>query len=138
MSDTPNPPTPGPSPKPGSISTPAPGTVPDPADVEKNKVMALLAYLGPLFLVPLLAATDSPYARFHANQGLNVFLLYIVITIVTVPGACFMGLLTAGVGACLCIPFYFVPLIWSVMGIINASSGKMNALPLIGTITLIK
>ena len=32
--------------------------------------MAILAYFGILVLIPILAAKDSKFARFHANQGL--------------------------------------------------------------------
>ena len=39
-------------------------------DIEKNKVMAVLAYFGILVLIPIFAAKDSKFARFHANQGL--------------------------------------------------------------------
>ena len=39
-------------------------------DIEQNKVMALLAYLGLLFLVPMFAAPNSKFARYHTNQGL--------------------------------------------------------------------
>ena len=40
----------------------------DAEDAEKNKVMGILAYLGILVLVPILAAKDSPFAKYHANQ----------------------------------------------------------------------
>ena len=46
----------------------------DSADIEQNKVMAVLAYIGPLVLVPILAAKDSKFAKFHANQGLTLFI----------------------------------------------------------------
>ena len=39
-------------------------------DVESNKAMAVLSYLGILVLVPLVGAKNSPFARFHTNQGL--------------------------------------------------------------------
>ena len=39
------------------------GNYMDPNDVQQNKVMAVLAYIGILFLVPLLAAPNSQYAR---------------------------------------------------------------------------
>lgn len=42
----------------------------DQNDIQSNKVMAVLAYLGILVLVPLFAARESRYARFHTNQGL--------------------------------------------------------------------
>ena len=80
MSDVPPndpvpPTTPGPTPTPGAAPTP-PSTGPtldpgvDPADFEKNKIFAILAYLGILVLIPILAAKDSPFAKYHANQGL--------------------------------------------------------------------
>ena len=43
-------------------------------DINQNKVMAVLAYIGILVLVPLLAAPNSKYARYHANQGLLLFI----------------------------------------------------------------
>jgi len=39
--------------------------VPDPADVEKNKVMAGLAYI--LFFLSPIACPDSKYGKVHAN-----------------------------------------------------------------------
>ncbi len=48
---------------------------PDPEDVEKNKAMAILAYI--IFFIPLLAAKESKFAMYHANQGLNLFLFWV-------------------------------------------------------------
>ena len=42
----------------------------DPQDIEENKFMAILAYFGILVIIPILAAKDSKFARFHSNQGL--------------------------------------------------------------------
>ena len=39
-------------------------------DVEENKAMAAIGYLGILFLIPLLANKDSPFAQYHAKQGM--------------------------------------------------------------------
>ena len=41
------------------------------ADVQNNKVMAVLAYIGLLVLIPIFAAKDSKFARFHSGQGLT-------------------------------------------------------------------
>ena len=51
----------------------------DPADVNANKVMGVLAYLGILVLIPIFAAKGSKFARSHANQGLILLILEIVI-----------------------------------------------------------
>jgi hypothetical protein len=50
----------------------------DADDIEKNKVFAVLAYIGILFLVPLLAAPQSRFARYHTNQGIVLFLASII------------------------------------------------------------
>ena len=47
----------------------------DPQDINNNKGMSVLAYIGFLFLVPLLACPNSKFARYHTNQGLVLFLL---------------------------------------------------------------
>ena len=46
----------------------------DPQDVQANKVMVILAYFGLFVFVPLFAAKESRFARFHTNQGL-IFLI---------------------------------------------------------------
>ena len=101
---------------------------PNPADVEKNKIFAILAYLGILFLVPLLAAKESPFAMYHANQGLILFLFAIALGVVgAIPVIGLISLLG------------WIPhLIFMVMGIINAANGRMKPLPLIGGITILK
>jgi uncharacterized membrane protein len=50
----------------------------DAKDIEENKFLACLSYLGILFLIPLLAKKDSPFAQEHAKQGLVVFLAWII------------------------------------------------------------
>lgn len=105
----------------------------DPQDIENNKIMALLSYIGPLFLVPMFAAKDSKFARFHANQGIVLFIAAIVLNIVSV----LLGY----------IPFVGWILAWAmrviwwalaVLGIVNALNGKAKQLPLIGGITILK
>ena len=51
-------------------------------DVQNNKVMGILAYFGILFLIPLLAAKDSQYARFHTNQGILLFIFSVALNII--------------------------------------------------------
>ena len=101
----------------------------DAKDIEDNKILSLFAYLGILFLIPLLAAPNSKFARFHANQGLVLFLAGIVIGIVAVIPI--LGWIVAGVGGI----FTFVLMI---LGIVNAVSGKAKELPLIGKINILK
>lgn len=48
------------------------------ADIKENKFVAALGYLSILFLVPLLLKKDSPFAQFHAKQGLYLFAVFFV------------------------------------------------------------
>jgi uncharacterized membrane protein len=121
-------------------TAPAPSTdnleVPDPADVEKNKIFAVLAYLGLLFLVPLLAAPQSKFARYHTNQGVVLFLATIIalvgsgiLSIIPVVG-CVAMVVSLGVCA--------GSFVLMILGIINAAGGQCKPLPLIGQYKLIK
>jgi uncharacterized membrane protein len=98
-------------------------------DIEQNKVIALLAYI--IFFIPLLAAKDSQFARFHANQGLVLLLMGIAISIVAgiIP---FIGWFIIGPLGTLFV------LALAILGIVNAVNGKAKPLPLIGGISLIK
>ena len=99
----------------------------DKDDIEKNKVMGLLAYI--LFFIPLLAAKDSPFARYHANQGLVLFLAAIlssVILIIPILGWIIAPILS------------IVITVLAVIGIINALNGKAKELPMIGKFKILK
>ena len=106
----------------------------DPKDAQDNKIMGILAYLGILVLVPIFAAKDSPFAKFHANQGLLLCIvwlaLYIVIRIFwAISLGIIAGLLSLG---------YLGILVFAIIGIINAAKGEMKELPLIGKFTILK
>lgn len=110
-------------------------------DVKTNKVFGILAYFGILFLVPLLAAKDSPYARFHANQGLVHFIFSvggnIVVAILGV-GLVFVPIAGAILSALLSLAVWAYTIVFLVIGIINACSGEPKKLPIIGGITILK
>lgn len=109
----------------------------DPSDIENNKILSLFAYLGILFLIPLLAAPNSKFARFHTNQGLVLFLADIILSVVMsifafipVVGWILVGI----VGGILGIIF----LVLMILGIVNAVTGKAKELPVIGKIKILK
>jgi hypothetical protein len=51
-------------------------------DAANNKGMAVLSYLGALVLIPLFARKDSPFARFHINQGLVLMFAEMILSLV--------------------------------------------------------
>ena len=100
-----------------------------PADIEANKIMAVLAYI--LFLIPLLAAKESPYAKYHTNQGLLVCLAAIAVSIV--------GSIIPILGWFIILPIGSVIVaVLGIIGIINAWKGTAKDLPIIGKIRIIK
>jgi uncharacterized membrane protein len=106
---------------------------PDAKDVADNKVFAILAFFGILFLIPLFAAKESPFARFHANQGLILFLVEIALYVV------YFILLSISTALGLIFSLLFlVVTVLAILGIINAAKGELKELPLIGKFTLIK
>ena len=110
------------------------------ADIEQNKVMAVLAYLGPLVLVPILAAKDSKFAKFHANQGLVLFICSIVYT----AALFFISFILYSISDYLGFIVYILRLVnvaflvLAILGIINAINGQAKELPVIGKIQLLK
>jgi len=118
----------------------------NPNDAEQNKGMAILAYI--LFFIPLLAGTHktSNFVKYHTNQGTVLFLATVIFGIV-------LGILSAILTAILWRTFawgllgvihiilgllWFVPLVFCILGIVNAATGKMKPLPVIGKFTIIK
>ena len=101
----------------------------DKADIEANRVFAILAYLGILVLIPLLAAPNSRFARYHTNQGLILWIASILISAVGVIPI--LGWIVAVVGN-------VVTFILMIIGIINAAGGRAKQLPIIGGFTLLK
>jgi len=54
----------------------------DPKDVEENKVLASLSYISILFLIPLLVKRESKFCVEHAKQGLALFIVELVLSII--------------------------------------------------------
>lgn len=127
--------------QPAAETTTAAGTPEsyDQADIEKNKMVAALSYVLFFFIVPLRVAPESPYARYHANQGVVLFIVSVAAWIVAamILGALFfvpssyllerllLGVVDLGV------------LVFMVIGIANAIQGKAKPLPFIGQFKII-
>ncbi len=112
----------------------------DPKDIEQNKGMGILAYLGILVLIPIFGAKDSPFARFHANQGLVLCIAaivygvaYSILTTIILAISWRLYILVSLIGL-----VGIVFLILAVIGIINAINGRAKELPLIGKYRLLK
>ena len=108
----------------------------DPRDVAANKAMGVFVYLGILVLIPLLGAKNSPYARFHANQGLSLAICEIVISMVLrvlgrIP---YLGWIFSIIGSLVGIAC----LVLAIMGIMNGANGRAKELPIIGKLHILQ
>ncbi len=106
----------------------------DLADISQNKTMAVLSYFGILVLIPILAAPNSRYARYHANQGL-------ILTIVLIAYQIASGIVKAILGGIPVVGIIIttilglanlVFLVLAIIGIMNAVKGIAKDLPVIG------
>ena len=110
-------------------------------NINAKKIYKVLCYIGPLFLIGLIAKPRSRSVRYHANQGLILFLADIITSIVLalidlvlglipVVGALLSGLLSLIVGVVL--------ILFMIYGIRNALTGQEKPLPYIGHMQFIR
>lgn len=109
-------------------------------DIQENKAVAVLAYLGILVAIPLFFAKESKFARFHAGQGLAVLAASVGYNIMVGIAGKILTMFSWW--------FYYligpmrmagaVFLVLSVMGIVNAANGEARELPIIGKWKLLK
>lgn len=106
-----------PEPIDAEVVSEAPGTP------EKNTLMAVLAYLGILVLIPLLTTKDDSFVKYHVKQGLVLLVIWAVVW---------------GVGMSAYLFWHVTQLIHlglvvlSIIGIVNAVRGEEKELPLVG------
>lgn len=91
---------------------------------QNKTLMAALAYLGILVIIPFLMAKDDPFVKFHIRQGLVLVIIEIGIWVLGM----FMWqlwqilqLINLGV------------LVLAIVGIVNAINHKEVELPLVGS-----
>ncbi len=88
-----------------------------------NTVMAILAYIGILVIVPLITAKDDQFVKFHSKQGLVLLITWVIsnfLWMIPVLGWVAAPIINLG-----CF-------ILMIVGILAAASGQMKELPVIG------
>lgn len=95
-----------------------------------KRIFCAAAYFGFFFFLPLIALPDSKEAKFHANQGLVLFLFGTLLGGIAAASEMVLG----GVFTVLNVMY---PLLM-VYGAANAFRGNMTELPLIGKLRILK
>lgn len=108
-------------------------------DVQRNKVMGVLSYIGILVLVPLLAGNkSSPYLRHHLNQGIVLWITSLILNLIT--NGSLLGYQIfyhyswglSLVGGVLSLVLFIL----AIAGIVSACKGTKNPLPVVGSIRI--
>jgi uncharacterized membrane protein len=115
----------------------------NPADIADNKVLAILSYLGLLWLIPFFAGKHSPFTKFHVKQA---FLIVCAQVAWSILGSILRLVIRTKVDVLWGYGYYKTPAlvtiivalvhvaIWvfAVVGIVNAAQGKAKEVPIIG------
>lgn len=113
----------------------------DEADISENKAMGILAYISWLVLVPLFAAKESKFARFHTNQGLVLAISESAYAVTALIVGKLFSLIAWWLGLVMTVLFWLAaPLfvVFTILGIVNAAHGRCKELPIIGKFRIIK
>ncbi len=113
--------------------------------INEGKSLAWLAYLGILFLIPLLAHKDNPFSKYHARQGMVLFFLEVALGIVwgilgAIAAAITLATYSVGVGLCGGLVLALMGILWllvavvAIIGIVQAATGKFWRMPLLGNL----
>lgn len=86
--------------------------------------------------VPLLAAPNSKYARYHVNQGLLLFIAEICLGVVMgifiwIP---VLNIIIGILGGIVSLLFF----VFAIIGIVNACQGKAKGLPIFGKFKILR
>ncbi|MBR6608284.1 MAG: hypothetical protein IKK98_06460 [Oscillospiraceae bacterium] len=95
----------------------------------KEKLMGILSYFGILFILPLFLTPDSQYAKFHANQGLLLFIANVVVGLLSIVP--FIGGFLSSIGGVITVVLF-------ILGLVHAIKEEMAPLPFIGNFQILK
>lgn len=108
----------------------------DKKDIEENKAMACLSYI--IAPVPYFIERKSKWVRYHAIQGMNLFIIFII-----------LSLIVSVINSLILWPFDFLKTIlrtalnvfgavYAIIGIVNVCNNQAKELPLINKFKIIK
>ena len=106
-------------------------------DKEDNKLFAILAYFGLLCLIPLFAAKESPYAKFHTNQGLLLLIIEVSLGVCSIVFS-FIPFVKSLIAPILLSCLLIFSATMFIYGLLNACQDRAKELPGIGGIRIIK
>lgn len=91
--------------------------------IQKNTLMGVLSYIGPLVIISYFAAKDNPFVKFHIKQGLVLLSIGVCIWLLEYILSS-LGMIWDAAN--------LVVIVLSILGIINVIQGKQKSLPFVG------
>ena len=116
-----------------------------PEEIEEGKSLAWLAYLGILFLVPMLSQKGNRFSAFHVRQGIVLLGLWVVVFLVAFLQIVLHIMLSVldvrYLSCCVDTTLWVVQLavmifslVMSIIGIVKALGGEAWKMPILGDI----
>ena len=102
----------------------------DQKTINEGKMMAIVSYITLIgLLIAFIVNSDkkNEFVKFHIGQSLRVWILAIALSIV-------LGIIATLMGMGFLRILQWAPWILAIMGAINANNGKIEKLPIIGSI----
>ena len=86
-------------------------------------ILAIISYLGILCLIPILIKEEDEFVKFHAKQGLVLFIAEVATMLIAwIP-------IIGWIGAPI---LWIIWIVLAIIGIMNVAKGKKAPLPIIG------
>ena len=102
-------------------------------DIRSNKGMAVLSYIGLLVLIPICLGNNSKFVKYHANQGLVLFICSMILNFI---GSIFS--IIPVIGETLTVVLSLGVMILQIIGIVNVINGRAKELPIVGKYRVLK
>lgn len=105
------------------------------------KSFSYLSYIGPFVFIGLFSdIRKDPVLRFHSNQGLVLFIAEVVCLIVHSIVDKLLGWIPiiSIIPAVLLIFIVLAAICMSLYGVYNVAANKLNPLPIIGSVSILK
>ncbi len=102
----------------------------DQQTINEGKTMAIVSYLTVIgLLIAYLVNNDkkNEFVKFHIGQSVRVVLLMVALMVV-------LGIINSLMGMGFLNILRWAPFVFAILGIINASNGNAEKLPIIGSI----
>lgn len=90
-----------------------------------ERLVSAAAYFHVLFVVPFIVCPQSEFAKFHGKQGVRLFVASLILSVIaSVLEFSLLAIIPIILGAVL--PIY------TIIGVVNAITGRMKPLPIVG------